>query len=138
MAKFPSVIGRPVLRASSSLARRRRRSTLTTEVEEDATLVNLKEIMFGDDALNYRSHLQISHPMDNGIIQNWDDMELLWEYTFQDRLGINPQDHKILLTEPPLNPKRNREQMVATMFDKFGFQAVYVGVQAVLTLYSQG
>lgn len=95
--------------------------------------------MFGEEALQHRSNLQLSHPLENGIVQNWDDMELLWEYTFRDCLGINDlTQHKILLTEPPLNPKRNRERMVATMFDKFGFQAVYVGIQAVLTLYSQG
>lgn len=94
--------------------------------------------MFGDDVLKYRAHLDVSHPMENGIIQNWDDMELLWQHTFTDCLNITPNEHKILLTEPPLNPKKNRERMVATMFENFGFQGVYVGVQAVLTLYAQG
>lgn len=94
--------------------------------------------MYGEDVLKYRAYLDVSHPMENGVIQNWDDMELLWEHTFKNCLNINPAEHKILLTEPPLNPKRNRERMVATMFEKFGFEGVYVGVQAVLTLYAQG
>lgn len=94
--------------------------------------------MFGDDVLKLRSYLEISHPMENGIIQNWDDMELLWHHTFEDCLGVKPDEHKILLTEPPLNPKKNRERMLEIMFEKFGFQGAYVGVQAVLTLYAQG
>lgn len=94
--------------------------------------------MYGDEVLQYRAYLDVSHPMENGVIQNWDDMELLWEHTFRERLGVNPQEHKILLTEPPLNPKKNRERMVEMMFERFSFQGVYVGVQAVLTLYAQG
>lgn len=40
--------------------------------------------------------------------------------------------------DPPLNPKKNREQMVGTMFETYGFQGVFIQVQAVLTLYAQG
>jgi actin-related protein len=45
---------------------------------------------------------------------------------------------QILLTEPPLNPKKNRENMIQTMFEKYQFEGVYIAVQAVLTLYAQG
>lgn len=77
--------------------------------------------------------------MENGIIRNWDDMTKLWEYTFKEQLGVNDfSDHKILLTEPPLNPKVNREKMCEIMFEKFGFSHTYVSVQAVLTLYAKG
>ena len=37
-----------------------------------------------------------------------------------------------------MNPKANREKLVQIMFEKYGFQAVYVAIQAVLTLYAQG
>lgn len=106
--------------------------------EQESILAGLKSVMFGDEVLKHRSYLEVSHPMENGIIQNWDDMELLWEHTFTQCLGITPAEHKILLTEPPLNPRKNRERMVQTMFEKFGFRGAYVGVQAVLTLYAQG
>lgn len=45
---------------------------------------------------------------------------------------------QILLTEPPLNPKKNRELMIETMFEEYQFKGVYVSIQAVLTLYAQG
>lgn len=51
---------------------------------------------------------------------------------------IRPQEHKILLTEPPQNPLKNREQLVQRMFEKYEFAAANVSIQAMLTLYAQG
>jgi actin-related protein 2 len=65
-------------------------------------------------------------------------MEHVWDYTFNERLQIDPNNSKILLTEPPMNPKRNREKMVEVMFERYGFDSCYVAIQAVLTLYAQG
>lgn len=62
----------------------------------------------------------------------------MWDHTFHDRLKINPQECKILLTEPPLNPKKNREKMVEVMFERYQFEGVYIAIQAVMTLYAQG
>jgi actin-related protein 2 len=76
--------------------------------------------------------------MENGIVKNWTDMRHLWDYTFNEKLKIDPRDSKIMLTEPPMNPKANREKMVECMFEEYGFQGVYVAIQAVLTLYAQG
>lgn len=44
---------------------------------------------------------------------------------------------QILLTEPPMNPTKNREKMIEVMFEKYGFAGAYIAVQAVLTLYAQ-
>ena len=37
-----------------------------------------------------------------------------------------------------MNPKKNRERMIQEMFETYGFEGVYIAVQAVLTLYAQG
>ena len=37
-----------------------------------------------------------------------------------------------------MNPKKNREEMCQIMFEEYGFEGVYVAIQAVLTLYAQG
>lgn len=94
--------------------------------------------MVGDEAAELRSILQMSYPMENGIIKIWEDMKHLWDYTFNEKLKVDPKDCNVLLTEPPMNPKKNREEMVRTMFEDYGFQGVYVSIQAVLTLYAQG
>ena len=63
----------------------------------------------------------------------------VWDHTFgETKLNVNPNDCKVLLTEPPLNPSANREKMVEVMFEKYGFHGVFIAIQAVLTLYAQG
>lgn len=118
---FPSVVGRPILRA-----------------EEKIGDVEVKDIMVGDEAAALRGILQMSYPMENGIVKNWEDMRHVWDYTFREKLRVDPKDSKILLTEPPMNPLKNREKMAEVMFEEHGFQGIYVAIQAVLTLYAQG
>lgn len=98
----------------------------------------IKDIMCGDEAAAARTMLQISYPMENGIVKKWDDMQHLWDYTFYEKLKIDPRGRKILLTEPPMNPLKNREQMCEVMFERYAFGGVYVAIQAVLALYAQG
>ncbi len=76
--------------------------------------------------------------MENGIIKRWDDMQHLWDYTFHEKMKVDTTGRKILLTEPPVNPIKNREQMCEVMFERYKFDGVYVAIQAVLALYAQG
>jgi actin-related protein 2 len=99
--------------------------------------LEIKDIMVGDEAAAVRSLLQISYPMENGIIRNWEDMGHLWDKCFE-KLAVDPRGRKILLTEPPMNPLANRERMCEVMFERYGFEGVYVAIQAVLSLYAQG
>lgn len=124
--QFPSMVGRPILR---------------TEEKGNAgaeTDMVIKDIMCGDEAAAARTMLQISYPMENGIVKKWDDMQHLWDFTFFEKMKVDPRGRKILLTEPPMNPLKNREQMCEVMFDRYGFGGVYVAIQAVLALYAQG
>ena len=97
--------------------------------------------MVGDEASAMRQYLKIGYPIEEGIVNNWEDMEYLWDYTFEQKMGLPMDDlgeYKIMLTEAPLNPKKNREKMVEKMFEKYGFDGIMVQTQAMLTLYAQG
>jgi centractin len=42
--------------------------------------------------------------------------------------------HPVLLTEAPLNPRQNRDTAAQIFFDTFNVPALFVSVQAVLSL----
>lgn len=117
---FPSLVGRPILRSQAKVGD-----------------ITLKDVHVGDEASELRAMLEVNYPMDNGIVRNWDDMRIVWGHTWE-KLGIDPKDCKVLLTEPPMNPMKNRSKLIQEMFETFEFEGVYVAVQAVLTLYAQG
>lgn len=118
---FPSMIGRPLMRA-----------------EEEFKDIELKDVMVGDECAKYRSMLETSYPVDNGIVKDWEGMTHLWNYTFFERMKIDCKDHKVLLTEPPMNPTDNKKRMVETMLEKYNFPAAKVSIQAMLVLFAQG
>eukprot|EP00040_Diaphanoeca_grandis_P001360 m.18283 g.18283 ORF g.18283 m.18283 type:complete len:380 (+) comp11935_c0_seq1:26-1165(+) len=97
------------------------------------------EEFIGPKADEYRGLLKITHPMEHGIVQDWNDMEKLWTYIYgKDQLNISAEEHPVLLTEAPLNPRKNREEACKILFETFNVPAVYVSMQAVLSLFATG
>ena len=70
----------------------------------------------GGQAQAKRGVLTIRYPIEHGIVTNWDDMEKIWHYTFYNQLRVAPEEHPVLLTEAPFNPKNNRERMTQVSF----------------------
>jgi len=106
--------------------------------EEFKGQVELKELMVGEECSKYRAMLETSHPVENGIVKDWPGMGHLWDHTFFEKLKIKPEEHRILLTEPPMNPRQNQKLMLENMFEKYKFAFAKVSIQAMLVLYAQG
>ena len=97
-----------------------------------------KDFYVGQDAVKKRGVLTLEYPLENGIVKNWDFMSKIWHYTYHNELKVDPSDQPVLLTEAPLNPKKNREEMIEIFFEQFKVPAFYVFTQAVLSLYASG
>lgn len=97
-----------------------------------------KDYYIGSQADERRGILILSYPIEHGIVTDWDDMEKIWEHTFTNELRVKHDEHNVMLTEAPLNPKVNREKMASIMFNTFRVPGLYVAIQAVLSLYSAG
>ena len=74
-------------------------------------------------------------PVEHGIVNDWDDMETAWQYTFRNELRITLKAHPILLTEAPLKPEANREKKTPIVFETFETPASYVAITVMLSLY---
>ena len=77
---------------------------------------------------------QLIYPMQNGMINDWDVMEKFWHQSLYQYLKCDPTQHVIVLTEPPMNPPENREQIAEIFFETFNVSGLYIGVQAVFAL----
>mmetsp|Transcript_28909 Transcript_28909/g.49388 ORF Transcript_28909/g.49388 Transcript_28909/m.49388 type:complete len:369 (-) Transcript_28909:75-1181(-) len=97
-----------------------------------------EEVLYvGDGVAPLAGAVKVRYPLAQGKVTRWDDLELLWDHTFE-LLDAEPEAHPILLTEPPLNPRKNRERMMEIMFEKYKVPACHISIQAVLALYASG
>jgi actin len=119
-AVFPSVVGRP-----------KHQQSMHGTVQ--------KSEYVGDEAMQKKGILNLTYPIAAGIVESWEDMEKVWHHTFYNELRVAPEEAQgVVMTEAPRCPKLNREKMVTVMFETFQVKAMYVAIQAVMSLYAAG
>lgn len=86
---------------------------------------------------HHQCHVTEVHPVEQGIVVNWDVMQDVYEKTLN-KLDVFSEDHKVFIAESPLNPNYMREKMAEIMFESFDVQALYLKDTAALSLLSFG
>ena len=116
----------------TAIADLEKKSTLSVSTKNDEY-----NYFIGDEAIakaRESDKHKLIYPMQKGVIEDWDLMEKFWHQSIYNKLKCDPQEHYFVLTEPPMNPPENRENIAEIFFETFNVPGLYIGVQAVFAL----
>ena len=99
--------------------------------EDDVWIGDRESVPFAVAARQGR--IRVCHSVERGIITDWDNMERIWRDAMFS-LRVKPEKRPVILVEPPMNPKANREKLLQVFFDIFKVPAVYLASSAALTI----
>uniref|UniRef100_A0A8C8TEJ3 Actin, epsilon 1 n=1 Tax=Peromyscus maniculatus bairdii TaxID=230844 RepID=A0A8C8TEJ3_PERMB len=87
--------------------------TIIGKLKHNNLLVGTEEedCFIGAEAQNNLVQLNLNHPITRGAIANWDNVEKIWHHSFYQALHISPEQHPVMITEPPLNSKDVKSRM---------------------------
>lgn len=71
-------------------------------------------------------------------VVDWPAMEKLWYHTLHYVLRVTPEEHPVLMSEPPVHDLAKKEEMTEIMFESFNVPKFYVQSQPVLSVFSSG
>ncbi|CAN0238209.1 unnamed protein product, partial [Discosporangium mesarthrocarpum] len=93
----------------------------------------------GGDEDSAASDSTAVHPVERGLLQDIEEMEKLMDNIFNFELAVYPDAHvPVLLTEPPLNDRKHRQNLADMMFETFKVPAMCPCNSAVLALFASG
>ena len=84
------------------------------------------------------SILNLTSPIERGLINDWNAMEKILDYLFMTELRVDPSEHNVMLTESFVNTKPKREKMAQILFETFNVPGLYFSKTAPLSLYAAG
>jgi len=98
-----------------------------------------KSYYCGTNALSIRrDHVEIVHPLKQGVVSRWEEYEQLLQHTFRGTLNANVNEHQVLLAEPVYNPRTAREKTTELMFERFRVPALFIAKSPVLSSFAVG
>lgn len=83
-----------------------------------------------------KPNLMLRYPIENRIITSFDDIEVLWNFIFQNELKTSPDKHPILMTLSPQNSEESRETVLQIMMETFKVPAFYLAMPSAMSLYA--
>lgn len=93
------------------------------------------DVLVGSRVDMYRGLLNVKRPVTHGVITDLSGQELIWQYIFKS-LKVSSEDQPLLITEPVLNPQKNRELMAEKLYEAFKVPQLCISTPAILCMYS--
>jgi actin-related protein 2 len=113
-ACFPTLVGRPMMRAGVAGATAMVIGGAGATAETPASVVpELRDIMVGDETVGVRHLLDLSFPIQRGIVRSDDDAIRVWRRALVDKLGLDEtvlSRTRLSISEPPFMFKKAREK----------------------------
>jgi len=100
--------------------------------------LGLKDTYVGTQAQDLRGILAISNPIKQGVVQDWDDLEAIWDHIWLKELQASPSDLPALLTHPPPSNSGDWNKMAEILMEKLEVPALYLANKSVMALYGGG
>lgn len=94
----------------------------------------------GWSAYEKKEKLKLFRPLERGKIVDWDAMENMWRYTFENELKSELEHSKlpVLISAPAKGFKKGRKKMLKILFESFDLPGVALISQNLLSLFSTG
>ncbi|XP_078071443.1 actin-like protein 7B [Mustelus asterias] len=120
---------RPSVVVSATMGRPMQRSAKTGD--------NRQENYVGSE-LKAPIDLRLVNPLWHGIVVDWSGAEAILSYIFEKELKVRPEDHAVMVADPPLSPITNRERMAELLYETFSIPAIHITRQSLLSIYAYG
>ena len=100
--------------------------------------LGLKDCYVGSQAQRLRGILSISHPIRQGVVQDWDDLETIWSHIVENELKTDTSAQPMLVTQMPLASRDDETKMAEILMEKMNVPAMFIANKSVMSLYGGG
>lgn len=98
-----------------------------------------RKFFFGDDGVGvWRKEMEVGSFMVDGIVNDAEAAGQMLSYVLRSRMGVDPTEHPLMLTEPAWNTSSARETLTQLAFEGEGVPAMYFGSSGVLSAFAAG
>lgn len=100
--------------------------------------LGLKDCYVGSQAQHLRGILSITHPIRQGVVQSWDDLETIWTHIVENELKTEAAAQPMLVTQMPLSSEEDETKMAEILMEKLNVPAMFIANKSVMSLYGGG
>ncbi|TPX51604.1 hypothetical protein SeLEV6574_g00198 [Synchytrium endobioticum] len=97
-----------------------------------------KRFIGENQAYLWLPNAEMKSPFVDGLLQDWDLLEALWDHAMYGSLRVDTAEHPLLLAEAPFNVQKTRERFTELAFEKYNVPAFYLEKSPILSAFAYG